>query len=612
MGAAFSARPAKIPVEECMQYLRKTPFFLYLSDETLQEFALCFPTAIKVNADQIAQLQSGNNYVVAKGELDLSTLIPATNPSKIDTKRYLCKKKPGDIINTDETKNDAVQQMSTPKLKNYIDNIVTIGCSKSLILCGDSFMLSKFLESKSNADVKESIKAITKSHITDYLSRIPFLSNIKESHLRMLAAMGHYEAKGANEVVFNEGTEGSKLYIVLHGVASVSTQKDVSGIKTSESSNGGSELCNANSADGNEPIDIILIADLKNGDYFGETALMIDVPRTTTVKTKQKSLFLVLDKNDFENFLMVCPIKESMLQVMTDRMLSKLSSIGIPFLVGIELTSLSTSVEMHEVPKDSIIFNEGDVGDRFYIIFYGEVKVEAKKVQEGISSDAEVTSTEDENGDDMHLGHLFSGQYFGEMALASDEPRSATVTAVGKTVLLSVGKESFHRLFSSNSQARAEFKLRLLQRSARLKHFLDHSSAVEALSSFLAKEFSQENLEFCLTLKEYRENTAGKEGKLVEEAKHIFNTFCADDASTQVNLPSTMKTELENALENRSVHAGSFENCENEIHSLMERDSFARFKKSTYFVDFFKTLGINLDESKISKCGHSRLRASLS
>mmetsp|Transcript_42732 Transcript_42732/g.43285 ORF Transcript_42732/g.43285 Transcript_42732/m.43285 type:complete len:128 (-) Transcript_42732:137-520(-) len=114
---------------------------------------------------------------------------------------------------------------------------------------------------------------------------------------------------------------------------------------------------------------------------------MIDVPRSTTEKTKQKLLYDVLDKNDFENFSMVCPIKESMLQVMADRMLSKLSS-----------------VEMRQVPKDSVIFNEGDVGDPFYIIFYGEVKVEAKKVQQGISSDVEFASIENGNDDEMHLG----------------------------------------------------------------------------------------------------------------------------------------------------------------------------------------------------------------
>ena len=152
--------------------------------------------------------------------------------------------------------------------------------------------------------------------------------------------------------------------------------------------------------------------------------------------------------------------------------------------------------------------------------------------------------------------------------------------------MLSVGKESSHRLFSSNSQVCAEFKFQLLQRSACLKHFLNLSSAVETLRSFLVKYFSWENLEFCLTLKKYREITAGKEGKLVDEAKHIFNSFCANNASTQVNLPSTMKIELENTLENMSMNAGSFKNCEKEIHSLIEGDSFARFKASTFLLTF--------------------------
>ena len=59
-------------------------------------------------------------------------------------------------------------------------------------------------------------------------------------------------------------------------------------------------------------------------------------------------------------------------------------------------------MKIYQVPKDSIIFNEGDVGDPFYIIFYREAKVEAKKVQQSISSGVKFASIENRNNDEIY------------------------------------------------------------------------------------------------------------------------------------------------------------------------------------------------------------------
>ena len=112
-----------------------------------------------------------------------------------------------------------------------------------------------------------------------------------------------------------------------------------------------------------------------------------------------------------------------------------------------------------------IVFCEGDVGDRFYIIIHGEVKIES-------------------------CGLLGPGNYFGEMALVSNNPRSATVIATCNTILLSVNKESFHRIFASNKQALAEFRLRLLRVSANLFLVLAHSIGISMYHSFLSRIYA--------------------------------------------------------------------------------------------------------------------------
>jgi CRP/FNR family cyclic AMP-dependent transcriptional regulator len=73
--------------------------------------------------------------------------------------------------------------------------------------------------------------------------------------------------------------------------------------------------------------------------------------------------------------------------------------------------------------------HEGDVGDVMFIIVSGEVRV---------------TSTKDQN--QVELARRQAGEYVGEMALISKEPRSATLTSVGNVRALCIDQKSFESL----------------------------------------------------------------------------------------------------------------------------------------------------------------------
>jgi hypothetical protein len=74
-----------------------------------------------------------------------------------------------------------------------------------------------------------------------------------------------------------------------------------------------------------------------------------------------------------------------------------------------------------------VIITQGDVGDTFYIIAEGAVAIQVNHVQ---------------------VGSLESGSYFGEVALLSNERRSATVIATVGTHCLVLGREEFRRFVS--------------------------------------------------------------------------------------------------------------------------------------------------------------------
>src|SRR5262249_57858755 len=88
-----------------------------------------------------------------------------------------------------------------------------------------------------------------------------------------------------------------------------------------------------------------------------------------------------------------------------------------------------------------IIVREGDRGDWLYMIVEGEVEVVTR-----------VT------GDDQTLACLGRGDCFGEIALISDSPRTATVRSKTGVNVIAVDREAFHTLFSRLPPLRGFFE----------------------------------------------------------------------------------------------------------------------------------------------------------
>ncbi len=102
-----------------------------------------------------------------------------------------------------------------------------------------------------------------------------------------------------------------------------------------------------------------------------------------------------------------------------------------------ELELLSEKLDMVQFKKDDVIIREGDLGDCFYIIKSGTVRVETQI---------------EEMQHPVVLARLESGDYFGEMALITGEPRSATVIAETDVDLWRLLKSDFDTLIMNNPQ----------------------------------------------------------------------------------------------------------------------------------------------------------------
>lgn len=91
----------------------------------------------------------------------------------------------------------------------------------------------------------------------------------------------------------------------------------------------------------------------------------------------------------------------------------KSSLISIPLFSDMHskhLDMLSEQLQRIQYTRNSLIISEGDISDSLYLVNKGEIKIYIS----------------DQNGREMQLNTLGPGDYFGELSLLDQEPRSAS------------------------------------------------------------------------------------------------------------------------------------------------------------------------------------------
>jgi CRP/FNR family cyclic AMP-dependent transcriptional regulator len=114
-----------------------------------------------------------------------------------------------------------------------------------------------------------------------------------------------------------------------------------------------------------------------------------------------------------------------------------LSLKKIPFLSKLpdeELNTLAARAKSVKFPKQATIITEGDETSSLYIILSGKVRV----------------FSTNEKSKEVTLLIQESGSYFGELALLGDEPRSASVETLEKTVCGMISKDDFKYWLASH------------------------------------------------------------------------------------------------------------------------------------------------------------------
>jgi CPA1 family monovalent cation:H+ antiporter len=104
----------------------------------------------------------------------------------------------------------------------------------------------------------------------DLIGTVPLLNGLSDHILRQLADRAKAVTFIGNDIIIGEGDRGDALYIISRGWVKVYKEEDESKV----------------------------IAELRNGDFFGEIALLGDQVRTATVKAMIPTTLIRLSRKD--------------------------------------------------------------------------------------------------------------------------------------------------------------------------------------------------------------------------------------------------------------------------------------------------------------------------
>ena len=240
------------------------------------------------------------------------------------------------------------------------------------------------------------------------LAATPLFAQLPAAALeRMIARMALVEL-APDQVLFREGDRGATLYVISEGEVAV------------ESAVG--EL-----------------ARLGPGAFFGEIALVTDLPRSATIRALTACELLAIDRDVIRQATAARPeVVTTLLRFVRDRLAARItrtSELFAPFTEDDRL-ALAGRFELVEVVPDATLIIEGERADGLYVVIAGAVEVARR-------------------GTPAPLATLGPGDVFGEMSLLAGGGSTASVRARSRVLALRMPAKTFREVIMTHPQVLA-------------------------------------------------------------------------------------------------------------------------------------------------------------
>ncbi|XP_078677599.1 cAMP-dependent protein kinase type II regulatory subunit-like isoform X1 [Branchiostoma floridae x Branchiostoma belcheri] len=164
-----------------------------------------------------------------------------------------------------------------------------------------------------------------------------------------------------------------------------------------------------------------------NTGSFGELALMYNTPRAATIVATSDGVLWALDRQTFRRILLKNAYKK---RKMYENLLDNVPMLKT--LEQFERMKVADALMTQSFEDGEVIIRQGDSADCMYFVEEGVVRIAMKN--------------KDDPDKELEVTRCKQGDYFGELALVTNNPRAASAYAVGKTKVARLDVHAFERL----------------------------------------------------------------------------------------------------------------------------------------------------------------------
>lgn len=244
------------------------------------------------------------------------------------------------------------------------------------------------------------------------LPTIPLFSELPKNAFIALLERMEMRNTTPDEVIIRQGDVDDSMFIVSSGR-----------VKITKTGDQGKE---------------VVLAHLTDGAFFGEMALLSESPRTASVIAEEETLLFQVSREVLASVVDSYPsVKHALLRFYRQRLLSNLMATS-PIFRPLDANQRRTLIEQfksREVGANEKLLEEGEKGDGLYLLLSGRAEV-SKKV----------------DGKRQVLAHLKEGDVFGEMSLLTNNPVSANIKTLKKSIVLKLPRRVFSEIASTHPQ----------------------------------------------------------------------------------------------------------------------------------------------------------------
>ena len=212
----------------------------------------------------------------------------------------------------------------------------------------------------------------------------------KKERKRLLDAFERHEAPEGSKII-TEGEVGDYFYIIQSGKVEFTVNSE-------------------------------RVGEAGSGRSFGDLALLYDCPRAATCLAASNCALWRVDQKTFRQILANGRLDGDREIIETLRKVSILSGLSEEYLAKMASAAVSKTFK-----KNDVIIKKGDIGTEFFILKEGKVLL--KDIEAGGGKFSDQVYKE--------------GDFFGERAIVTEEPRAANVIALEECTTLCLSREDF-------------------------------------------------------------------------------------------------------------------------------------------------------------------------